>query len=140
MAQMLAERHQQIINDEPVAARQALAQRILGLLRGASLHVAPAVGDPMHVRIHANARLAIRQGDHEVGRLAAHALNGEQLLQVIRHPAAVAFQYGVTDGVEGARFGAVKPDRIDGALDGGEPPLFAGEPGDFERDFEERDD
>src|SRR5439155_4815896 len=55
-ADILAERHQQVVVDHPIAARQFASQHLLALFGGLSPDVAPAVADAVNMDIHADPR------------------------------------------------------------------------------------
>ena len=97
MTEVLPEGHEEVVIDAPVSSRQLLSQRHFGVLWRLGPHVAPAVADAMDVRIDADAVLVVRKRDHEVRRLAAHALDRQQLIQLVWHLAVTAIQECAAD-------------------------------------------
>ena len=61
---MLAETHQKIVVFDPVLLGKLCAQRHLGFLRRFRGDVAPAVRDPVHVRVDADSRFFVTKGYH----------------------------------------------------------------------------
>src|SRR5438445_505025 len=116
-ADVLAEGHQQVVVTDPEPPRQPPAQRHLGLLRVARANIAEPVADPVHVRVHADAGLVEAHRHHEVGRLAADTLEGEQGVDVVRHAPAEALQQIAAQPEDHACLRAIEADRIDQRLD-----------------------
>ncbi len=61
---MLAEADEQIVVFDPVLLGKFRAQRDLGLLRCFRVDIAPTIGDPMHVRVDADARFLVTKRDN----------------------------------------------------------------------------
>jgi hypothetical protein len=68
---MLAEANQEIIVFDPVLFWEFLSERELCFLRRRGIDVTPTVGNSMHMRVHANARLAITECYNEVSGFPA---------------------------------------------------------------------
>src|SRR5512140_2663217 len=66
-AEILAERHQKVIELLPVAPGKPAAQCGLGFVRGPGRHIAPEVRDPVDVRVDADAVVAESDRDDQVG-------------------------------------------------------------------------
>ncbi len=86
--------------------------------------VAEAVGDPVHVGVHADPRLVEAHGDHEVGGLTPDALEREQGIDVVGHAPAEALQQVAAEAEDDARLRPIEADRIDepGEAPRGQPP------------------
>jgi len=70
-----AEGNQQGVVNNPVFAGKLIAQchfRFIGAFR---CDIPQTIGDPMNMRVHANAVLAVSQRDNQIGRLAADAFD-----------------------------------------------------------------
>ena len=72
MAEVLPEGHEQIVEGDPILRGEFSTQRFFALVRGFGLDVAPAVTDPVHVDIHADARFTVADRDDEVRRLPSY--------------------------------------------------------------------
>src|ERR1700730_14588443 len=103
LADVLAEGDQQIVVADPVAAGQAPPERHLRLLRIAGLHIAPTVRDAVHVHVDADPRLVEALGHHEIGRLASHALERQQGVDLIGPLPAEAVEEIPADARDDAR-------------------------------------
>ena len=97
--------------------RQFPAQRLLGFFRCLRLHVAPAIADPMHVDIHADTGLAIRDRHHQVRRFPADPRQSDQLLDGVGNCASIDVQQATANGMDRFGFRPVEPDGIDRAFD-----------------------
>src|SRR5690606_31173662 len=75
---------QSVVEEHPLLGRERLLQVKLDLVRVRVARERQAPGDPTHVRVHRDRLAPERVGQHHVGRLAAHAREGRQLLHGIR--------------------------------------------------------
>src|SRR6266508_1203463 len=116
-ADVLAEGDEQVVVADPVTSRQPRAQRHLGLLGRHGSHIAPAVRDPVDVDVHADAGLVIGLGHDQIGGLAPDALERQQVVDRVGHPAAEALEEIAGDLPDDTRLGAVETNGEDGALD-----------------------
>jgi len=82
--------------------------RFIGRFRG---HIAQAVGNAVDMGVHANPVLAVSQRHDQIGRLAADALDAEQIVQMIRHPRTETVDQLPAGVLDGPGFIAVKADR-----------------------------
>lgn len=114
---MLAERHKQVIILNPIALRQFFAQRKLRFFGRWRFYVTPTIGNPMHVGIDTNPRLAVAECYDEIGGLSPHAFELQQLVDIVRHFSFVVAQQGCADRTNNFRFSAVKADGIDRRFD-----------------------
>ena len=89
-AQMLAEIHQQVVVLDPVLFGQFGAQGDLGFLRRSGFDIAPAIGNPVHMGVDADAGLVVAQGDDQVSGFAADAFEFEQFVDLVGNFAVVA--------------------------------------------------
>ena len=71
----------------------------------------------MDVRVHADAGLVVAHGHDEVGRLAAHALEREQVVDLVGHAAGEALEEVPADPEDHAGLRAVETDGEDQRLD-----------------------
>jgi len=117
MTQILPKCDKQIVENPPVVPGQDLAKRHLGLFRRLGPNKAPAVRDPVDMGINADTWLSIGKRHHEVGSLASHSVDGEQLLQIIRDLAVVPLKQCSAYLLDAPRLGPVEPHRIDRPLD-----------------------
>jgi hypothetical protein len=80
LADVLAEWNQQIVKDDPVFGGKFLAQSLLALVRRLGLDIPPSIADPVHVDVHANARLAVSDCHYQVGRLSSYTRQSQQFI------------------------------------------------------------
>src|SRR5207245_7746739 len=73
-AEVLAEGHQQVVVDHPVAAGELAPQHLLALPGSLRPDVAPAIADAVDMDIHADPRLPKPEGPPQIGGLAAPRL------------------------------------------------------------------
>jgi hypothetical protein len=71
---MLSERDEKAIDVDPVLLRQPVFERDHGALWRSGTHVSPAVGDTMHVNIHADIGLVARNAEHEMSAFGANTM------------------------------------------------------------------
>src|SRR5438067_1020729 len=81
-ADVFAEGHQERVDLDPVAFRQARLEGGHGFLRRGRRHVAPAVGDAVNVDVHADGRMAAGDADREVSTFRADTVKGHEHLRV----------------------------------------------------------
>src|ERR1700722_19809734 len=117
MTDRLPEGDYQAVVFYPVTPRQDLAQSGLGLVGSPGHDQPPSIGNPMHVRVNANPRLAKRFRYHEVRGLAPDALECDEIVDLIRHATIEAFQEVAANFANATRLGAIKADRVDQLLD-----------------------
>ena len=86
---VLAEGHQKIIDDQPIAPGKFLPQSHFRLFRRFRLNVSPAVGDPVNMGVNADARFAESEGNDQICSFAAHTGKFHQFVQVVGYPAVV---------------------------------------------------
>ena len=82
--------HQRIV-DDPVTSRQFSAQGELRLIGRFCFHIAQPVGYSVDMCIHANAGFAVSERNNQICCFAPHALDTEQIIQIIRHFGVKAF-------------------------------------------------
>ena len=88
-AQMLAEVHQKDCCTRSNIARQLSPQGNFGLLRRLGFDIAPAIGNPMHMGVDADAGLVVAQGDDQISGLAPDAFELQQLVDLVGNFAVV---------------------------------------------------
>ena len=108
---------EQRVERDPVPRVDRLAQPPLRLLGGAGAHDAEAVGDPMHVRVDGDRRLAVGEDQDAVGGLRAHTRQREELLARARDLSAMPLEERLGARPEDAAFRPVEPHRPDQPLD-----------------------
>src|SRR5262249_39688971 len=89
-ADVLAERDEKVVVPDPVAPRERRAQRHLGLLGVAGLHVAQPVRDPVHVRVDTDTGLAVPHRHDQIRRLPPDAVQREEPVDRVGPAAAHA--------------------------------------------------
>jgi 5-formyltetrahydrofolate cyclo-ligase len=65
-ANVLSERYQQTVDLHPIALRKYLFERYHRLFRCRGSHITPAVGDAVHVDVHADVGLAVGDAQHKM--------------------------------------------------------------------------
>ena len=75
-ADMLAERHEQSVNFDPIIIWKFGFERRHRLFWCPSLDIPPTIGHTVHVSVDANAWLVTRDAEHEVSTLGADAAQG----------------------------------------------------------------
>ena len=113
LTEILAERDEQIVVRDPVAAGKTCAKGLLCLLGCLGLDVPPAVRDPVDVRIDADARLSVPDRDDKVRRLPTDAFEGEEIFDRVGDPPPPSADEVGADLSEMAGLGLVEADGID---------------------------
>ena len=116
-ADVLAPGNQEVVEFDPILHWQLLSERELGLFRGLCFHIAQSIGNSVHVSVHAYTGLAETKSDHEISRLSAHALEFEQLVQIVRDPTSILVQEVLAYLAYCSSLGAIEAYRIDQSLD-----------------------
>src|SRR5437773_759873 len=84
-ADVLAEGDEEVVVADPVSLRELGPERHLGLLGRPRPHVSEAVGDPVHVGVDADPRLAVAHRHDQVGGLPPDALQREERVDLVGH-------------------------------------------------------
>src|SRR4051812_32260341 len=114
-ANVLAERHQQAVDLDPVFSRQLLFQRQTRRVGRRSAHQSPPVGDAMHVNVDADLSCAACDAEREVGALRTDAAEGGHDLEIARHLAAEFVDDSLRHVPDVVRLGLIKARRLDQA-------------------------
>src|SRR6266571_8631213 len=85
LAQILPVSDKQIIEPDPIPARQFPAQSHFRIFRGFSSNVAEPVRNAVHVRVDRNSRLTKAERNDDVRRLASDSRQSEKVLHARRH-------------------------------------------------------
>ena len=106
------------IEKRPPARVGGGVERLLGLLRRRRPHPPEAVGDAVHVRVHADVLAALERHDHhQRGGLASDARQRHEVLECRRHTAAVDGEQPPGRRLHVAGLVAVEAHRVDQPLD-----------------------
>jgi hypothetical protein len=97
----------------PLLAREQLPDFLLDLDRVFLLRPAEPAGEPAEVRVHRDARDAERVPQHHVGRLAADAGQGDQVLLPAGHLPAVPVAERLAEPDQAVGLGPEEPGRLD---------------------------
>jgi hypothetical protein len=116
MTDGLSEGDQQAVVFEPVTARQHGPQSGFGFFRGRGQHQAPSVRNPMDMGVNADARLAVRFGNYQIGGFPPHPFERQQVADFIRHPPVELIDQVAANLMYDARLGAIEPYRVDAIL------------------------
>ena len=117
MTKVLPVGNEQIVERDPMRRRQFPTERLFSFLRRLRPHVAPAIADPMHVDIHANAGLTIADRHHQVRCFPANPRQSDQFLDGVGNRSTIDVEKATANGMNGFGFRPVEPDGIDHAFD-----------------------
>jgi len=115
-ANALSKGDEEIVDLLPVPSGEDFAKPHLGLLGVLGLEVAPAVRDPVDMDVDANPVAVMAQGEDQVGRLSADALEREEGLEVLGHFPVVVLEESSGDVPEGPSLLSIEPDGENQAL------------------------
>lgn len=132
---ILTKGYQQIVDFDPVLAREYISQGPFSFIRRLCRNIAPAVADTVDMGINANPRLAETERHHQIGGLAPYPLEFQKLIDFIRDSIAILVHQALRDIEYLGRLVAVKTGRIDQAGDFFNRQVLhlAGRPGPFEQ-------
>jgi len=117
LAKVLPVGNEQIIERDPMRRRQFPTECLFSFLRRLRPHVAPAIANPMHVDIHANAGLTIADRHHQVRRFPANPRQSDQFLDGVGNRSSIDVEKATANGMNGFGFRPVESDGIDRTFD-----------------------
>ncbi len=109
---MLSEAYQKIVVLDPILLRKLLAKGDLGLFGRLGLNIAPAIGDPMDMRVDADTGLLIAQRHDQICRFSADAFELQKLVNFIGNFSRVVIDQSSANLQNIFCFGFVKADGI----------------------------
>ena len=117
LAQILPVSDKQIIEPDPIPARQFPAQSHFRIFRGFGSDIAEPVRNAVHVRVDRNSRLTKAERHDDVRRLASDPRQFEKVIHARRHLAFISGQQLPGDRVDSPCLHAIERNRIDHSFD-----------------------
>ncbi len=115
---ILSKGDEEIVVLDPIRFGELIPQRKFCLLRILGANITPAIGNSMHMRVYANARLAIAQCYDQIGGLSAYAFKFQQLVNLIGNSARMVADQNAANLADRFRLGAVEANGEDRSFDG----------------------